>query len=605
MIDRVLNNRYKLISLVGEGGMAVVYDAEDLLLGRRVAVKVLREQFAADPGFLARFQREAKAAAALSHPNIVGIYDVGSDGSAQYIVMELVQGRTLKQIIQEDGPVSVARIIDLGRQLCEGLGYAHEHGIVHRDVKSQNILAGRDGRVKITDFGIAVALGASSLTQSGYVVGSAQYLSPEQARGEPATALSDLYSAGVVLYEMATGRLPFDGETPVAVALKHVQDEPTPPRQLNPRVPESLQTVILRAMAKDPAQRHASSRAMADALLACAQSSLEATISQPVLAPVPAPVSRTKVTRAQPPVIVKEPARPARRRESGNWTGLLLVLVVFLLVIGTIPLAVLAYSNGFLQRLFPSLAQVSVVGRAPTARPMPTIEPTPAPTMTLVPIRAPQLVGKPFSQALQEARAGGLDLVIAGEAYSAQYPVTYVITEKPAAGASVEKGTRIEVTVSLGRETVAVPQVVGDPAPDAEGKLEAAGFPRRISEQWSDQTPAGIVMAQSPTANTRMEKGSEVELTVSKGREKIAVPNLVGRPEAEAQDMIVQASLTKTWVNYQDYTSAPPGDVISQDPKAGTLVDKGTTVYIAVRRLNAPALPAATPSAPKPPPKKH
>ena len=590
--------------------MAVVYEAEDLILGRKVAVKVLREQFASDPGFLARFQREAKAAAALSHPNIVGIYDVGSDGPTQYIVMELVRGRTLKQIIQDEGPLGSPRVIDLGRQIFEGLEYAHEHGIVHRDVKSQNILVGREGRAKITDFGIAVALGASSLTQSGYVMGSAQYLAPEQARGEQATALSDIYSGGVVLYEMATGRLPFEGESPVAVALRHVQEEPVPPRQLNPRIPETLQSVILRAMSKDPAQRPSSGRGMGDALLACALSSLEATISQPIPVPGPSRVpaaaagptavasSRESPARTRPPVTARESLRPARKRNARNWTGLLITLVIFLLIIGTIPLAVLAYSSGSLQRLFPSLAQGQASVAPSATRPLPTVEPTRAPTMTLPPIRVPQLVGKPFSQALQEAQAGGLDLVIVGEAYSPQYPVTYIVTEKPDAGTATEKGTKVEVTVSLGKEMVAVPQVVGDTAPNAEGKLETAGLPWKISEQWNDQVPAGVVTAQNPVAGSQIAKSSEVVLTISKGKEQIAVPNLVGMPEAVAQDAIVQAGLTKTWVNYQDFTSVPPGDVISQDPKAGTLVDKGATVYIAVRR---PATPVPQPPSSKKP----
>ena len=593
--------------------MAVVYEAEDLILGRKVAVKVLREQFASDAGFLARFQREAKAAAALSHPNIVGIYDVGSDGPTQYIVMELVLGRTLKQIIQDEGPLGSPRVIDLGRQIFEGLEYAHEHGIVHRDVKSQNILVGRDGRAKITDFGIAVALGASSLTQSGYVVGSAQYLAPEQARGEQATALSDIYSGGVVLYEMATGQLPFEGESPVAVALRHVQEDPVPPRQLNPRIPETLQSVILRAMSKDPAQRPSSGRGMADALLACALSSLEATISQPIPVPGPSRVpaaavgpravasSRESPARARPPVTAKESLRPARKRNARNWTGLLITLVIFLLIIGTIPLAVLAYSSGSLQRLFPSLAQGQASVAPSATRPLPTVEPTRAPTMTLPPIRVPQLVGKPFSQALQEAQAGGLDLVIVGEAYSPQYPVTYIVTEKPDAGTATEKGTKVEVTVSLGKEMVAVPQVVGDTAPNAEGKLETAGLPWKISEQWNDQVPAGVVTAQNPVAGSQVAKGSEVVLTVSKGKEQIPVPNLVGLPETVAQDAIVQARLTKTWVNYQDFTSVPPGDVISQDPKAGTLVDKGATVYIAVRRPATPVpQPPSSPPSQKP-----
>ncbi|HEX9016217.1 MAG TPA: Stk1 family PASTA domain-containing Ser/Thr kinase [Chloroflexota bacterium] len=595
MIERTLNNRYKLLSLLGEGGMALVYEAEDLLLGRKVAVKVLREQFASDPGFLTRFQHEAKAAAGLSHPNIVGIYDVGSEGPIQYIVMELVRGKTLKEIVLHEGALSGARVIDLGRQICEGLEYAHEHGLVHRDVKSHNILLGRDGRAKIADFGIAIALGGSSLTQSGFIVGSAQYLSPEQARGEPTTPLSDLYAAGIVLYEMATGQLPFEGETPVAVALKQVQAAPVPPRKWNPSIPESLQSVILRAMAKEPSDRYESARALAGALRASAATAMETTVAQPI----PVPPARAARGRATAPAARDVPV-VARQKRSSSMTPLLLLLIVFLLAVGSVPLAIMAYTNGSLGRLFPSLLTSSpTAGPAPQQTPAPTAGPTAAPGL-----KSPQLVGKPFPQALQMAQADGLDLVITGQTFSSQYPLNSVIDQQPPAGTPVEKGSKIQVTISQGAETAAVPGVVGETAPNAEGRLQAAGFRWKLVEQPSDQIAAGVVMAQDPGANARADKGSEVTLTVSSGRAKVAVPNVIGKPEAEAQDAIVQAGLTKTWVNYQDYTTVPPGAVISQDPKPGTMVEKGTTVYIAVRNPQPPT-PTPAPTAVPTPPKKQ
>lgn len=609
MTGTTLNNRYHLLSLIGEGGMALVYEAEDLLLGRKVAVKVLREQYASDPGFLARFQREAKAAAGLSHPNVVGIYDVGADGPNQYIVMELVRGRTLKEIVQQDGPLNSARVIDFGRQICEGLEFAHEQGIVHRDVKSHNILVGRDGRAKIADFGIATALGESSLTQSGFIVGSAQYLSPEQARGEPSTPSSDIYATGIVLYEISTGRLPFEGETPVAVALKQVQSDPVPPRRWNPRIPEALQAVILKAMSKVPSARYPSGKAMAAALVACARASLEATAPQPI----PVPASRTRPSgqgRAvrQP---IAEPSRSASVPRSGGMGPLVVLLVFFLLLVGSIPLAILAYNSGVLASVLPGFA--AAPASSPTALPssQPAAAPTSAPT-AIPAVRAPQLVGKAFPEARQQAQSDGLDVVIAGESYDPKQPITYIISQKPQAGSSVEKGARIEVTVSLGPEMVAVPRVVGDTAPSAEGKLQGAGFGWKIAEQASEEIAAGIVMAQDPTGDSKGPKGSEVTITVSTGKPKIAVPSLIGRPEAEAQDLIVQAGLTKTYVNYQDYTTVPPGGVISQDPKPGTMVEKGTTVYIAVRRpqspvpmpTSAPASPPTPTSGPPPPQKK-
>ena len=589
MIDRVLNGRYRLSCLIGEGGMAVVYEGEDLLLGRKVAVKVLREQFASDPGFLARFQREARAAASLSHPNIVAVYDVGSEGGTQYIVMELVRGRTLKEIIQGEAPLGVARIIDLGRQISEALEYAHRHQIVHRDVKPHNILVTEDGRAKIADFGIAMALGASSLTQSGYVVGSAHYISPEQARGDPITSYSDIYSAGVVLYEMATGRLPFEGETSVAVALKQIQDEPVPPRKLNPRIPESLQAVILRAMAKHPPERFESGAAMAEALETCARAGLEATQPQQVARPRPAALERAPA-----------PPRAARRgaqRQGPAWMVLLVVFAAFLCTLGSIPLGIVAFSNGMLGGLFPNSTRptVQTTATVPAVAPSPTpsLTPTPVPTPTPPPVRTPDLVGMSFSMARQTALEQGLDVTIGGEEYSTSYPTTYVISQKPGAGSPMEKGGRIEVVVSMGKEIVPVPRVVELTLDAAQRKLDAAGFKWRVSEEWSDVVPAGVVIAQSPAPDVREEKGVEILLRVSKGKEKVRVPNVVGKLEAEAQDMIVKAGLATSWPNYQDFTFVPPGYVLSQEPKPDTIVDKGTTVYIAVRKLPpTPAPPA-------------
>ncbi len=575
--------------------MAVVYEAEDLLLGRKVAVKVLREQFAADPGFLARFQREARSSAALSHPNIVAVYDVGSEAGTQYIVMELVPGRTLKEILQEEAPLGAARIIELGRQICEGLEYAHQHGIVHRDVKAHNILVTRDGWAKIADFGIAVALGAASLTQSGYVVGSAHYISPEQAKGEQSTASSDLYATGVLLYEMATGRLPFEGETSVAVALKQIQEDPVPPRRLNPRIPESLQTIILRAMAKEPAQRFASAAEMARTLVACARASLEATQPHAVVTPKPG-VMMGKAAAAEPVVA----PRRGRRGGPGGWVVLLVVFAAFLCTLGSIPLGFLAYSNGTLGRLFPALASPTAGSGGPTAGPAVESTPQPTPMATSIPaLRAPKLVGMPFPTAQQQLQRDGLDVVIAGTAYDSEYPANYVVSQKPEAGQPIEKGVRIEVVVSVGRETAQVPRVVEDTLKVAQGKLTAVGFRSSVSEEYSDQTTAGIVMAQSPAPEVSAEKGSLVALRVSKGKEKVAVPNLVGRTEAEAQEMIVKAGLAKDYPNYQDYTFVAPGSVLSQDPKPDTMVEKGTTVHIAVRKLE-PSPPAPAPTSTPP-----
>ncbi len=279
MLDTVLGNRYHLLEPAGEGGMAIVYKAEDRVLGRPVAVKVLRQQFAADPEFLARFRQEAHAAAALTHPNIVHVYDVGETGGQQYIVMEYVAGPTLKQIIQQRGALPLAEVLDLGSQVCAAAEAAHRRGMVHRDLKPQNVLVNADGLAKVADFGLAqpaaqaagqpadAPVGSAPAT----VFGTAHYLSPEQAQGLPATPASDIYAIGVLLYEMATGRLPFDGGSPEEVARKQIQQAPAPPRLLNDALPAAVEGIILKAMAKDPAARYATARELGSALLAYRQ----------------------------------------------------------------------------------------------------------------------------------------------------------------------------------------------------------------------------------------------------------------------------------------------------------------------------------------------
>ncbi|MBA2447142.1 MAG: serine/threonine protein kinase, partial [Chloroflexi bacterium] len=264
--SRVLAGRYRLEGVLGQGGMAIVYRAEDTALGRPVAVKILREQFSADPEFLERFRREARAAASLSHPNVVAVFDVGRDGATNFIVMEYVEGEDLKDVIRREGPLPTARLINLGCQLAAALEYAHRRNLVHRDIKPHNVLVTRDDQLKVGDFGIAVALGARSITQAGMVIGSVHYMAPEQAQGQPPTRSTDIYALGVVLYEMATGQLPFEADSQLAVATMQIERLPTPPLQLNPRLPPALSEVILKALTKDPDERFQSAAEVAAAL---------------------------------------------------------------------------------------------------------------------------------------------------------------------------------------------------------------------------------------------------------------------------------------------------------------------------------------------------
>jgi hypothetical protein len=405
MLDTVLGNRYHLLESAGEGGMAIVYRAEDTVLGRPVAVKVLRQQFAADPEFLVRFRHEAHAAAALTHPNIVHVYDVGESGGQHYIVMEYVAGPTLKQIIQQRGSLPLAEVLDLGSQVCAAAEAAHRRGMVHRDLKPQNVLVNADGLAKVADFGLAQpaaqAIDSPSGLAAATVLGTAHYLSPEQAQGLPATPASDIYAMGVLLYEMATGRLPFDGGSPEEVARKQIQQAPPPPRLLNDALPAAVEDIILKAMSKDPAARFPTARELGGALLAYRQLGEGRTVSfqtQPASPPtaatsppvpagpavMPRPVPRT----AQPAPVPARPVVPERPApaEGVDWMLAVLTLLTLACVLGLIPLGL--------------TVRAALTPPAPTAIPERTM---------------PNLIGLTYAEADGRLRDLGLNLERQGD----------------------------------------------------------------------------------------------------------------------------------------------------------------------------------------------
>ena len=409
MIDvgSVLRDRYQLNARVGVGGMATVYDGQDLRLQRRVAVKVPLPVYAADPAFIRRFENEAHAAAALTHPNLVAVYDVGEAEGLPFIVMEYVEGGTLKDLLRQQAPLPPEALVNIGTQVADALEIAHQHGLVHRDVKPQNILLMPDGRVKLTDFGIALALGADSATRTGTLLGSVQYVAPELVRGEQATPLSDVYALGVVLYEVATGRLPFAGDTPMAIAMQHLDAEPRRPTAWNPTLPPAIEAVILRAMAKAPAARFASAADVAAALRAAERGETEwagaspASTARPVgtaaASPPAAPAEpaatatwawgqgtavptwgsaaeRTQTMGPVPAARAAEPrsAGPTTPYVSPRWPIVLLALLSLLCVLGLVPLGMLAYRQVRLPsappRVAPSTGQVAPLGAVPPAR---------------------------------------------------------------------------------------------------------------------------------------------------------------------------------------------------------------------------------------------
>jgi serine/threonine-protein kinase len=578
MLDSTLGGRYRLVEIIGQGGMAVVYRAEDTLLGRQVAVKVLREELAGDPEFLGRFRSEAQSAAALTHPNIVNVYDVGADQGQQYIVMELVTGSTLKQIIQKRGPLPLSEALDLGVQICAAAEIAHRRGIVHRDLKPQNVIVNADGVAKVADFGLAQW--AADLAQAGAgpsaatVLGTVHYLSPEQIQGKAATAASDIYAIGAILYEMLTGRVPFDGATPDAVAAKQVQEPPTPPRQVNERLPAAIDAFVLRALAKDPALRFPTARELGAALSSYRQLADGRTADVP-RQPADRPAGRPPVTAAPLPERPPErlyirtdppppPPQPVSTGRGLDWVLALLVLLALGCVAGLVPLGMTVRS----------------VYTIPTSTPVPLVT-------------VPNLVGLPADEAGAQLSRLGLTLVREGERFDDRVPQGRVLAQTVPSGARLAAGGGVGVVVSRGVELLESPNVVGLALSDAQSRLTAAGFSVSRQGAPSALVAAGFVSAQAPAAGSQLGRGALVTVTVSLGN-KILVPDFMGRPEADAQQAIRDLGLATTFVNYQRPDEIPageqwrlaqvaPGCVLSQSPASGKLVDPGTTVYLAVR----------------------
>ncbi len=478
----VINGRYRLLDKVGEGGMAEVWRARDTALGRIVALKVLRTQYSSNPDFLARFRREAQAAANLAHPNIVNVFDIGEAGERHYIVMEYVDGRNLKELIRDQAPLSVDRALDLATQVAAAVAHAHGAGIIHRDLKPQNILVDTGDHVKVTDFGIARAMTATSFTETGVVLGTAHYLSPEQAAGQPTTPASDVYALGVVLYEMLTGRTPFDAETTVGIALKHLQETPTPIQQLNPRVPTSVAAIVNRAMAKDPAQRYEDAGALAGALRAVREWGEQVTGAQPAIPRRPV-----------------QPAAPQVAESGFDTTGVLLSIVALVAVLGLIPLWRTVYQ-----------AYVS-----PAAAP---VRPVSAPTVgESALIEVPDVVGLPQADAEDRLRAAGLQVNILGGRQDETVPVSHVVQSEPAPGTRVDSNTVVGLIISSGPAAVDLPDVTGRPADEADRLLREAGFEVEREKTWGGDVPADKVISQDPPGGVRISRGSRVTIVVSTG----------------------------------------------------------------------------------------
>jgi serine/threonine-protein kinase len=551
---RTLGGRYEIEGILGEGGMATVYRALDTVLGRPVAAKILAPRYANDATFVERFRREAQSAAAMNHTNIVNVFDTGSDDGTHYIVMELVEGRTLRDVLS-DGPLLPERSAEIAEAVASALAFAHERGIVHRDVKPGNIMITPSGDVKVMDFGIARATAGESLTQTATVLGTATYLSPEQAQGETVDARSDLYSLGVVLFEMLTGRPPFEGESPVAVAYKHVREEPVRPSLLNRDVSEPLERIVLKAMAKNPENRY-SSAADLDADLArfLAGRPVEAT---PLLPPDATEVvtRQTRETMVMPAQYDEEERRPGR-------TALIVALVVLLLALLGVGLWFLA---------------TNILGGEPQ-------------------VAAPNCEGLPVSACRTLAEDKGLTVEVVGREVSDR-PAGTVLEQDPAPNEMVDRGTTLEVVVSRGAQLVVVPNVIGDPVDEARDRLEDLGFVVFVDRQPNDEVEEGLVFEQDPPPGAKRTEGFPVQLTVSQGPETVEVPDLTGMTVDQARATLEGEGLALGGVT-EAFCIPPqsPGTVCTQDPGPGSDVPPGTAVNITVQSQEESPTPTESPT---------
>lgn len=593
----IVGERYEVVGKIGSGGMANVYKAKDHKLNRFVAMKVLKQEFREDTTFINKFKTEAQSAAGLTHPNIVNVFDVGEDDGIHYIVMELVEGITLKDYISKKGKLSVKEATSIAIQVSMGLEAAHSHGIIHRDVKPQNIIISTDGKVKVTDFGIARA--ASSNTISSNVMGSVHYSSPEQVRGGYSDEKSDIYSLGITLYEMITGKVPFEGETTVAIAIKHLQDEMVPPTVYTPDLPHSLELIILKCTQKSVDKRYASmSEVIAD---------LKHSLIDPngdfVQLYTMDPTEKTMVIGEQDLQQIKQkraeaPGVTNRRQEAfineneldddedddvkGGLTRVLeKAMMIGGFIVGALIIVVLIVYIVNVTGLFKG-----GIGKNSTEQS----------TVEEKMIEVPNLVGKTEDEAVETVKNSGIGIRYVGEEPSDEYDKGIICYQETEAGTEVPENSTINYKLSSGTAVITVPDVTGKTQGEAEAMLTEMGFTVNISKSYSTDYEAGQVVTQEPAANTQVKAAESINLEVSMGAQYdgFTVPSVVGMSEADAKnalaplDVVVQSEASET---------VPTGQVTAQSLAEGVYVDKGTTITITVSTGSADATPTPTTTA--------
>lgn len=573
----IVDGRYKIVGRLGAGGMADVFLAEDQQLGRKLALKLLHSRFAEDEGFVERFRREAQAAAGLQHPNVVGVYDRGAYDGTYYIAMEYVPGRTLKQLIGDEAPLDPVRAIDLTTEILKAVRFAHRHGVIHRDLKPHNVIVDDSDHAKVTDFGIARA-GASDMTETGSILGTAQYLSPEQAQGHAVSPSSDLYSVGVILYELLTGRVPFDAEAAVTIAIKHVSEAPVAPRTLNPAIPPELEQVVLWSLNKNPADRPSDAQELIAALSHAKASILSGAVTEhtqmlaaaplvvpavagDVLAPTAYPSAGAETSLA--PTLIPAgdghtmmqplppgPPPPARRRRD-VWLWVVLVALL------------LAAAGAAAYYLLSTTTEVTV----------------------------PRVVGKQFSVARPALLHAGLKVRI--KYHHSHRHAGVVLGESPAGGSQADPGSTVTLTVSRRRGMVTVPQVQGFTVAAAEAAIHKAGLQvGKVQSVNDSQFPPGEVSSTSPFGGQPEPRETRINLFVSAGPAKKTVPNVTGETESNAESTLKGLGFTVQPVF--TISKQTPGTVISQTPAGNTQAAPGSVVTINIAKAPPPPPPSTT-----------
>jgi serine/threonine-protein kinase len=623
MPERVYTNRYEIVRHIAQGGMAEVYLAHDQLLDRKVALKVLFAEYARDPAFVQRFRREAQSAANLNHPNIVAVFDWGEDNGTYFIVMEYVEGRSLRDAIHAEGPLYPNLAADLASDIAGALGFAHRNGVVHRDVKPGNILLTPQGQVKVTDFGIARAGGASEgLTQTGSVMGTATYFSPEQAQGLPVDARSDVYSLGVVLYEMVCAVPPFSGDSPIAVAYKHVREEPPRPTVVNPDVPGELEEIILTALAKTPEERYPSADDLRADLARFRRGEQPHAVPSMVVAAVP--VSGTEPTTVTPravdhtrvgTAVAPAAAPPQKKRSAWPFVLVLVALLAVLAGLGYLladqlqgdggggDIAVRNYVGRTLEQARLLIEEdglkaeptFEINDRVPENQvfkqdPDPGTKVDKGDTIKLTvsqgrgKVEVPDVTGKSLSDAEAQLEDAGFEVDVRQEA-SDSVEKGKVIRTEPAAKTQAERGSEVVVFESAGVQLVTVPDVTGQDSVTAANQLGSAGFKvERVTEP-SDSVEVDTVIRTDPAGGTQAPKGSTVQLVISSGTEQVRVPSVVGLTQSEATAVLQDAGFQVATQDVTTLDATKVGRVISQSPSAGTRAGKGSTVTITIGRL--------------------